>query len=214
MLTLALETSTARYGLALGEGGRVLFDSAMLGEAAGRDLGELLLTGLARAGAQIADIGAIAVDIGPGSLGSLRDGVAFANGLAYARGLPVYAYTAFELMGVAADAKASRPALCVRRANEGLAYAGTFDGVRVTRMRHGALETIVRDVAGDAGALVAAGNLRVEAAALLGCDIAVSEIDLPAAATMIAIGVAGRSVSDALLSPVMPLHEASPIFHD
>jgi hypothetical protein len=42
----------------------------------------------------------------------------------------------------------------------------------------------------------------------------VSEIDLPAAATMIAIGVAGRSVSDALLSPVMPLHEASPIFHD
>jgi tRNA threonylcarbamoyladenosine biosynthesis protein TsaB len=130
MLTLALETSTARYGLALGEGGRVLFDSAMLGEAAGRDLGELLLTGLARAGAQIADIGAIAVDIGPGSLGSLRDGVAFANGLAYARGLPVYAYTAFELMGVAADAKASRPALCVRRANEGLAYAGTFDGSR------------------------------------------------------------------------------------
>lgn len=214
MLTLAVETSSARYGLALGEGAHAAFDSLRdLGEGAGRDLGDLLTQGLARLGAKASDIGVICVDIGPGSLGSLRDGVAFANGLAYALKVPVYPFTSFELIGVAAGATAARPALCTRRANEGLAYAGVFDGARVSIMRHGVRDEIVRAVAGEGAAFVAAGSFRAETIALLTeAAIIDSEVETPQAATMLAIGVASRTPTDPLVSPVFPLHEGAEIF--
>lgn len=214
MLTLAVETSAARYGIALGEGRDAAFDSLRdLGEAAGRDLGDLLAQGLERLGATAGDIGAICVDIGPGSLGSLRDGVAFANGLAYARRIPVYAFTSFELVGAAAGATPARPALCTRRANEGLAYAGVYDGARVTVMRHGRLEEIVRAVAGGGTAFTAVGGLRAETLALLaGVDVTDSGVEAPQAATMLALGPGGRAASDPLTSPVFPLHEGVEVF--
>jgi tRNA threonylcarbamoyl adenosine modification protein YeaZ len=216
VLTLAVETSVARYGLALGGDGGVAFDSLRdLGEAAGRDLGDLLQQGLSRLGAAATDISAVCVDIGPGSLGSLRDGVAFANGFAYARGIPVFAFTSFELLGVEAGATAARPALIARRANEGLAYAGVFDGARVRVMRHGRLDDVVRAVTGDGRTFVAAGGLREQMRALLAhADVAVTDRETPAAATMLAVGIAGRTPSHPLTSPVLPLHEGSGVFRD
>lgn len=214
MLTLAVETCTARYGVALGRGRHVLFDSLRdLGAEAGRDLGDLVRRGLARLDASAADIGAIAVDIGPGSLGSLRDGVAFAHGLAYARALPLYAFTSFELVGHAAGASAARPALCTRRANEGLAYAGVFDGARILAMRHGPLGDIVPALAVGGRAFVAAGSFRAETPALAPhADVVVSAVETPSAATMLALGLDGRSAHDALATPALPLTESAEIF--
>ncbi|MDX2234294.1 MAG: tRNA (adenosine(37)-N6)-threonylcarbamoyltransferase complex dimerization subunit type 1 TsaB [Hyphomonadaceae bacterium] len=216
MLTLAVETSQARYALALGRDGAVLFDTLRdLGPDTGRDLGDLLALGLAHVGARAADIGAVAVDIGPGSLGSLRDGVAFTHGLAYARSLPVYAFTSFELIGAAAGATALRPALCTRRANEGLAYAGLYDGGRVVVMRHGERARVVADVAGAGTAFVAAGSFRAETAAQLAhADVADSGVETPAAATMLTLGLAGRMPGDVLRSPVYPLHEGAAVFRE
>lgn len=216
MLTLAIETSAARCGIALGDADLAAFDSLRdLGDGAGRDLGDLLTQGLGALGRRVADIGAIAVNIGPGSLGSLRDGVAFAHGLAYAAGIPVFPFTSFELMGVAAGGSAARPALCTRRANEGLAYAGVFDGARVRIMRHGALAEIVAEVAGDGRAFVTAGSFRAELAALApGAELFDSGVEAPTAATMLAIGLAGRTATDVLASPVFPLHEGAAVFRD
>lgn len=207
---LAIETSSARYGLALGADGAVRYETAQGAEGA-RDLALMLTEALAQIGASVADIGAIAVDIGPGSLGSLRDGVAFANGLAYARSLPVYPFHSFELLGAVAQRGTSLPVLCTRRANEGLAYAGLYDAGRVTIMRHGALDAIVPQVAkGDT--FVLAGAFRE--LAMPGARVTDSGVEAPLARTMIEIGIAGREARDALSSPALPLTESAAVFRE
>ena len=213
---LAIETSSARYGLALGAGGDVAFDTLRdAPDDTSRDPSVMLARALKSMDARVADIGTLLVDIGPGSLGSLRDGVAFANGLAYALGVPVYGFTSFELIGHVAQRGATRPVLCTRRANEGLAYAGVFDAGAVGRMRFGRLEEIVPAVVGDGRAFIAAGSFRAECAALLPrVDVSVADIETPEARTMLEINVDGRAPSDALRSPILPLHERSAAFHD
>ena len=54
-----------------------------------RDICGVVEAALAQAGAQTADVGAVAVTQGPGLVGSLLVGVAFAKAFAWARGLPV-----------------------------------------------------------------------------------------------------------------------------
>jgi tRNA threonylcarbamoyladenosine biosynthesis protein TsaB len=207
-LLLAIETSGARYGLALGAEGRVLFECAE-GAENERDLAAMLRGGLETVGADVSKIGAVAVDIGPGSLGSLRDGVAFANGLAYARALPVIAFQSFELIGAVAHRATGLPVLCVRRANEGLVYAGFYDGARVVRMRHGARDDVVPAVA-DGEALALAGSFRE--LALPGVRLVDSGVEAPLARKMIELGVAGRAAHDALRSPALPLTESAAAF--
>ena len=217
-MTLAVETSSARYAVALGAGDGVAFNSILdLPGDTSRDLAELLARGLAACGGRAVDIEAIAVNIGPGSLGSLRDGVSFANGLAYALGRPVFPFTSFELIGRAAwrNTPVDTPVLCTRRANEGLAYAGVFDGARVARMRFGKLEEIVPLVAGPGRRFSAAGSFRAETARLLAhAEVADSGVETPDAVTMLQVGVRGRTPCDPLLSPAGPLNERSAIFHD
>lgn len=208
-LLLAIETSSARYGLALGAGDGARFETAQ-GAEGERDLATMLTHGLGAIGACANDIGAIAVDIGPGSLGSLRDGVSFANGLAYALGRPVYAFLSFELIGAVAHRATGLPVLCTRRANEGRAYAGLYDGARVMRMRHGALDEIVQQVATGA-AYALAGSFRD--LALPHAQLTDSGVEAPLARTMIELGLAGRDAADALTSPALPLTEAAAIFH-
>lgn len=204
-LTVAIETSSARYAIALGTGRSVSFEVEEEGER--RDLAAMLQQGLGTLGAQPADIAAIAVDIGPGSLGSLRDGAAFGNGLAYALGLSVTPFVSFELMGAAAYAATGRPVLCTRRGNEGLVYAGVFDGERVTIMRHGALADILPRVARGSG-FATAGTFR--ALTCPGVDLADSGVERPLARTMIE----GDLPSRAGVSAVFPLTESSKIFHE
>jgi tRNA threonylcarbamoyladenosine biosynthesis protein TsaB len=209
-LLLAVETSGARYGLALGEAGVVRFELTR-GPDESRELGAMLAQGLAAVGASPADIDAVAVDIGPGSLGSLRDGVSFANGLAYALGRPVYAFTSFELVGAAAHRRTGLPVLCARRANEGLAYAGWYDGARVTVMRHGPLQEIAPRVVG-AGRCAVAGSFRDLAPPGVVCVD--SGVEAPEARTMIELGVAGRAAADPLARPAFPLTESAGVFRD
>lgn len=213
-LTLAIETSSARYAIALGAGDEVVFDSTRdLPGDTSRDLSDLLARGLTAAGTWVSEIERIAVDVGPGSLGSLRDGVAFANGLAYALDCPVFPFTSFELIGAAAWR--ATPVLCMRRANEGLAYAGVFDGGRVGRMRFGRLEEILPLAAGDGRHFVAAGSFRAETATLLpDAQVDDSGVETPGAATMFKIGFAGRTSCDVRTSPAAPLNERSAVFHD
>jgi N6-L-threonylcarbamoyladenine synthase len=54
-----------------------------------RDICGVVEAALSRAGASFDDIGAISVTQGPGLVGSLLVGIAYAKGLAWARGLPV-----------------------------------------------------------------------------------------------------------------------------
>lgn len=207
---LAIETSTAHYGMALGVGGIVRAET-VAGPDSERDLARTLRDLLVHADAAVSDIDAIGVDIGPGSLGSLRDGANFANALGYALHIPVFAFTSFELVGRAVAGEL--PVLCVRRANEGLAYAGLYAEGAVRRMRWGALEEIVNDVAGRID-VDCAGALAAEAAALLPGRVRHVNPAGPSVQTIIRIGVEGRAACDPLQSPALPLNERAAVFHN
>lgn len=81
MITLAIETSTARGSVALCEDGRVLFSEKF---AADRALGSTLFPCLQRAGEAARHYDQIAIGLGPGSYSGVRIAIAAAIGLGLA----------------------------------------------------------------------------------------------------------------------------------
>ncbi len=97
-MLLALDTSTARAGIAL-------YDGDVLAESvwqAGRDHGRLLMPAVEeivrRLGRQPTDITAVAAARGPGSFTGLRVGLAVARGLAVALGVPAYGVGSLDVL--------------------------------------------------------------------------------------------------------------------
>ncbi|RKN46804.1 tRNA (adenosine(37)-N6)-threonylcarbamoyltransferase complex dimerization subunit type 1 TsaB [Streptomyces hoynatensis] len=91
MLLLALDTATPAVTVALHDGERVLASS---GEVDARRHGELLLVAVDRvlgeAGRPLREVTALVVGTGPGPYTGLRVGLATAQAIGAARGLPVY----------------------------------------------------------------------------------------------------------------------------
>ena len=82
--------------------------------AAGQALEALLPTvehALNEFGANVGDIGLIAVDIGPGSFTGLRIGVAFSKSLAQAAGIPIVGVSAYDVAEAAREPAYPRIAL-------------------------------------------------------------------------------------------------------
>ena len=203
MLTLAVETSTAAFAVALGDGPRPIAGT-VLERAAPRDrnLPELVAGLLAGAGHGFADLERIAVDVGPGNLTAVRTGVAYANGLAFALGIGVVTADSLELMAEQVDG----PVLCLRNAGGGGAYARLG-----TRYWHGPLTGIVRHV--DTGEVAVAGDFRAEVDRLLpGVLVKDTGIAGPDATTLLRL-TAGRDHLDPTRErAAAPLTEASALF--
>ena len=208
-LTLAIETSTARYSIALAAGENVLFDSEVeLPADAPRDLADWVAAGLTKIGKAAHDISAIGVDIGPGSLGSIRDGLAFADGLAFGLDIPIHSYRSLELMGFAARAR--MPVLCVRRAPADTVFAALFDEGGLGPIRFGKLETVALELAGRLSAFAVAGNFREDARALFkGAATTDTGVEVPSARTIIAMGFEGRQGAHPLREPIAPITQES-----
>lgn len=124
-MQLLVETSSFDYGVALRSGEGLIGVGQQNIRAEGFDgVAGLVSRCLAEAGRHVRDITSVVVDRGPGDLMSLRSGIAYANGLAYARKLPVGGFTSLELMARAAGA--DRPVLAVRKQARRTALAGLF----------------------------------------------------------------------------------------
>lgn len=99
MLILGITTSTAQVGCAIG-GHEGVLSSAH--SARGRRHAETLTPAIEfvcrQARIDIAEIGAIAVDVGPGMFTGLRVGVAAAKALSHARRLPMIGVPSLDLM--------------------------------------------------------------------------------------------------------------------
>lgn len=96
-LTLVLDLSASLYMGLVDAGGRVL--SRRIRESARGETAHGLLDGmLTEAAAEPADIGDLAVGVGPGSFTGIRVGVALAQGLAFAGRLPLYPFSSLAAM--------------------------------------------------------------------------------------------------------------------
>jgi tRNA threonylcarbamoyladenosine biosynthesis protein TsaB len=207
MLTLALETSTATFAAALAVDGDIVAVRALEGvPPAQRDLRGLVAGLLADTDNTFADLGRIAVDVGPGNLTAVRTGVAYADGLAFALGLGIATADSLELM--AAQAGAGTPVLCLRNAGAGRAYAGLF-GAGEPRYTHGPLAELT--VPGPE--VLIAGDFRAEVAELLpGVVVKDSGIAAPDVRVLNWITAARPTLDPTRERPAAPLTDTSPLF--
>lgn len=129
-MKLFLQTSSGQPSLVLWEN-RVVFE-ANYGQMQRLDYGTELGKALESAGRSLTDISEIIVDIGPGRLGSTRTAVAFANGLGYARALPIIPLNSFIMLGVYAEAIHSKPCLILRSAARKQYHWGLVQGGKLT----------------------------------------------------------------------------------
>ncbi|MEY2467361.1 MAG: tRNA threonylcarbamoyladenosine biosynthesis protein TsaB, partial [Actinomycetota bacterium] len=99
MIILGIESATARAGVAIGTPDGVLASTQV---TRGPRHAEILVPSIQfvceQAGISLAEVDAIAVDVGPGLFTGLRVGIATANGLAQALELPMIGVCSLDLL--------------------------------------------------------------------------------------------------------------------
>ena len=118
MRILAIETATAASSVALGEDGALLASSVHVDRRG--HIGFLVPAidfSFARVGWTAGDLDLVAVDIGPGMFSGIRAGIATAQGIAAAVGIPVVTVSSLTLLGMQAATGHRRiwPVIDVRR---------------------------------------------------------------------------------------------------
>jgi tRNA threonylcarbamoyladenosine biosynthesis protein TsaB len=213
-LTLALETSSGRFAVAVGRSEAVLYSSLTDSETGPeRDLAWAVRRALDQAEAQPTDLSLLVVDIGPGGLGSVRGGVTFANALAFALNLPIAAFNYFEIVAEEAGLQAL-PLLVALPAAGGDGYAGLIRGGQVAAMTFGPLAQIMQAAAGEAPAIATAGRLRGRLGEFLpNVQRTDTGVETPDPATLLALAHRHPERAGAAGRPVEPLNETSAVFH-
>jgi tRNA threonylcarbamoyl adenosine modification protein YeaZ len=207
-VTLAIETSSIAFGIALSRDGEVLAERTLRRDDPSYDgLAPLVAATIDPVGG-FDGVDVVAVDVGPGNLASVRSGVAYANGLAFSLGRPIFAASSLELLALESGAST---VLCLRDAGAGRVYAAlTHDGA--VQLRHGPFEPVVLALASALPELAVAGVRRGDVVALLpGQAVKDTGIEAPSVSTLTrlaASGAAGRG----LIEVARPLTEASPEF--
>lgn len=99
MIVLGIESATARAGVAIGTADGVIASAEV---TRGPRHAEILVPAVKfvceQAGIELSEVTAIAVDIGPGLFTGLRVGIATANGLAQALGIPMIGVSSLDLL--------------------------------------------------------------------------------------------------------------------
>jgi tRNA threonylcarbamoyl adenosine modification protein YeaZ len=166
-LTLAIETSSINYGVAVSTRERLITHRTVRRDSSGFvSIGVLAESVLAEAGGAFADIERLAVNVGPGNLGSVRAGVSYANGLAFSLEKPVFGADSLTLTATEV-VEGARPVLVLRNAGGGNVYAGLFRDGATVLMRHGPMRSVVPAIAGRLPEVSLAGAFRHEATGLL-----------------------------------------------
>jgi tRNA threonylcarbamoyladenosine biosynthesis protein TsaB len=132
MSVLAIDTATDLMGVAVVDEGRVLASYEVLAERPHSvELPGAVSRVLAAAGVTLAQVEAVAIDIGPGSFTGLRIGLAFLKALMFVTRRPVVAVPSLDALaaGVSCAAGASRAArVCpILDARQRKVYAAIYD---------------------------------------------------------------------------------------
>lgn len=149
-LLLGVETSYSPYGIVIGKGQEVLFDSTAIGEFAdSRDVAMMTKVGLEKVGATLQDISKIIVNTGPGGTSSVRTGVAFANSLAYSLKIPICSVNFFELICEDVWNTHQVPVVCTMKSTKNNLYAGLYEDGKLVATRYGFFAETLEKMIGD-----------------------------------------------------------------
>jgi len=168
VLVLAVDTSTAIASVVLTQGGEV---RAELAARVSAKHGETLLPDVARvleeAGVGIAEIGLLAVGLGPGSFTGVRIALATMKGLALARRTPLVGVCSLRVLALGAEpgARVVVPLIDAhKREVYGAAYAADASGALhellapFHALSESAAERLIDALRGDSRALVLVGD--------------------------------------------------------
>ena len=151
MLILGISTSTARVGCAIGGHEGIL---GAVHSSRGKRHAETLTPAIEflcrQTRVELADIGVVAVDLGPGLFTGLRVGVAAGKALAHARRLPMIGVTSLDLLAFALR-HSSRRIVCAIDAGRGEIFHASYrqspGGVqRLTEPAVGTAEDLAMDL--------------------------------------------------------------------
>ncbi len=211
---LAIETSSNAPAVALSIDGVVVFNSLSRPDPApNAELGAMAAEALRTGNVTVRDLTAVGVDTGPGGLGAVRGGVAFANALTYGLGIPVKGFSFFESVGRQLAGRTDAAVIgAVPAAGENV-YLGLYRNGVVERARFGEPKDIAGAFSDVAEALVA-GRVRAKAAGWLPhCRVQDSGVEAPDPATILAL--LQDMPADALgpWTQAEPLTDTSAFFH-
>lgn len=196
MATLAIDTSLDHCQAALIEAGRVRGRSCAEAKGDAESIADHVRAALAEAGAGFADVGRIAVTVGPGSFTGVRVGIAYAKGLAMARGVPAVGVATLAVLAEAAGP----PVLALVDARHGAVYAGLYLESGAPALQLG------RMPAAECGALAAAHGASIVglpgAIAAVGAGEAVHRLSMTALARAAEGPAEGRSPAALYLADV------------
>jgi tRNA threonylcarbamoyladenosine biosynthesis protein TsaB len=141
-MLLALDTSTRAVGVALYDGTQVLSESLWISQDHHTvDLAPAVAAALAKPGAQVADLQALAVAIGPGSFTGLRIGLALAKGMALAHHLPLIGIPTLDVLAQAQPVN-DMPLAAVLRAGRNRLAVGWYHALHDTWKSTGKIEVL------------------------------------------------------------------------
>ncbi len=189
--------------VAIGKSGRVLFDERPDGARVDGPvyLGDAVRRGLAGSGLHVNDIGAVAVDLGPGGLTATRGGVTFANTLAWGLGIPLVPLDYFDL--VTAETRTAATVVCVRPTTAGQGFFREGKGPLVVDD----LATLSRQCRTPVADIALAGVVTPEVMALFaGSGTGASEAS---AATLVRCAHEAFAAGQCTQEPLEPLTAAS-----
>src|SRR5690606_27222224 len=146
--------------------GRKVLD---LGKGHAERLMGVIADAMGEAGRTYADLGAVAVAVGPGSFTGLRVGVAAARGLALALKIPAIGVTTLEALAAQArQAFPDRPVLAVLDGGRGEIHAALYDELAVLRYGPAVTTLAEADAMASDRATVLTGNAAMRLAEAAG----------------------------------------------
>ena len=151
MITLAIDTSTPRGAVSLLREDKPLAEGVFDRSEAGQNLFDTAGRLLAENHVGVADVGLVAVGLGPGSFTGIRAGLAAAKGLALPRRLPIKGASSYDALALTALPGMPRdcPHMCVLGdARRDEIYFALYDraGRRVKDCRIATLEAVADEI--------------------------------------------------------------------
>lgn len=119
-MLLAIDTSTPQMGIALYDEGKVIAEISWTSTVMHTvELAPTVVDLLQRTKVELKQVEAIAIAIGPGSFTSLRVGLSFVKGLAFARNIPVAGINSLDILAAGTNMTSSDPLICTLPAGRG-----------------------------------------------------------------------------------------------